>query len=146
MNENSKSFAFAAGKPGLPIRRHLEDHRQPNPLVPSGVCDEAPLPGDQVLPGRDRGEALHGRHRQGAGDHPGHAARGRGRDVRDLGVGLADQDHVLLLLDTHGGPLRVVAYVRQRPGGQRHPLPHGGSPVDVGGAGGRRVGDGFADT
>lgn len=125
-----KQFALAAGKHGLPIRRNLKYHRQPNALVPSGMRDEVLLPGNQLLQGRDRREALHGRHRQGARDHPEHAARGRGRHVRDHGVvGLADEDHVVLL-DHHGGTLRVLlAHVRQWPGGQWRPLRDGGSPV-----------------
>lgn len=90
---------------------------------------EVPLPRNKVLPGRHRREALHGRHCQRAGDHPEHAARGRGRPVLDLGVGLAGEVHVIILDHHHRGPLRVVAYFWQWSGGQWHPLRDGGSSV-----------------
>lgn len=106
-------FFIAAGKHRLPVRRCFWDHRQPDVLIPSRMHKEVPLPRNKVLPGRDRSEALHGRHCQRARDHPEHAARGRGRAVLDLGVGLADKVHVILLDHHHRGPLRVHAYFQQ---------------------------------
>ena len=122
-------FSIAAGKHSLPVRRRFRDHRQPDVLIPSGMREEVPLPCNKVLPGRDRSEALHGRHCQRARDHPEHAARGRGRAVLDLGIGLADEVHVIVLEHHHRGPLCVVAYFRQWSGGQWHPLRDGGSSV-----------------
>lgn len=122
-------FSIAAGKHRLPVRRRFRDHRRPDVVIPSRMREEVPLPRNKVLPGWDRSEALHGRHCQRARDHPEHAARGGGRAVLDLGVGLADEVHVIVLDHHHRGPLCVVAYFWQWSGGQWHPLRDGGSSV-----------------
>ncbi len=125
---------FVAGEHGIPIRRDRRSDRRADILLQlAGVRGEVGLAGRQVLQGRDRREAVHGRRRQGAGRHPERAAGGRGAPAgvrRSVGhLHLPDGDRAAVVVVDHGGPLHLLRQRRPRQLQERHPLRHGGSPV-----------------